>query len=431
MAEDRVTAIVVGAGPAGSTAAYILAKEGCDVVLVERGTSPGSKNMFGGRMYSHALKGIMPEFWAHAPVERQVTREVITFLSGERSVSVTSQDMRWAEPSHHSFTLLRAEFDNWLATKAEEAGALLACGIRVDNLLIRDGRVVGIRAGDDEMLADVVIAADGVNSLMAQEAGLAKMFGAGQVAVGVKEIIELPADAIRQRFQLEGDNGAAQLFVGDCSRGMQGGGFLYTNKRSVSLGLVVSAAELVRHGSKLSDVLEDFKANSHVAPLLDGGEVAEYSAHLVPEAGLQMMPRLFGDGILVIGDAAGFALNLGYTVRGMDFAIASGEAAARAVVEARARDDFSRNGLRRYHDLLQQSFVLCELKAYRKAPRFLENKRIFNVYPKLVTGLASDLFTVDGRPPISLFRKIMSQTKASGVGVTQALRDGWKGARSL
>jgi electron transfer flavoprotein-quinone oxidoreductase len=143
------------------------------------------------------------------------------------------------------------------------------------------------------------------------------------------------------------------------------------------------------------------------------------------------MPRLFGDGILVIGDAAGFALNLGYTVRGMDFAIASGEAAARAVVEARARDDFSRNGLRRYHDLLQQSFVLCELKAYRKAPRFLENKRIFNVYPKLVTGLASDLFTVDGRPPISLFRKIMSQTKASGVGVTQALRDGWKGARSL
>lgn len=144
-----------------------------------------------------------------------------------------------------------------------------------------------------------------------------------------------------------------------------------------------------------------------------------------------MMPRLFGDGILVTGDAAGFALNLGYTVRGMDFAIASGEAAARAVVEARARDDFSRDGLRHYQDLLKHSFVLRELKAYRRAPRFLENKRIFNAYPKLVTGLASDLFTVDGTPPVSLFKRILTQTRASGVSVTQALRDGWKGTRAL
>ncbi len=431
MAEEKFTAIVVGAGPAGSTAAYVLAKEGHDVVLVERGTAPGSKNMYGGRMYSHALNRIIPGFWEEAPVERPIAQESITFLNGDQSVSISCGNMSWAADPYHSFTLLRAEFDAWLAAKAEEAGALLACGIRVDELLIDGGKVIGIRAGEDDMLADVVVAADGVNSLLAQKAGWAKMFAPSQVATGVKQIIELPAETISQRFQLEGNNGAARLFVGDCSNGMQGGGFLYTNKSSISLGLVINAGELRRCRVKLCDIMEDFKSNPHIAPLIEGGEVAEYSAHLVPEAGLAMMPQLYGDGMLVAGDAAGFVLNLGYTVRGMDFAVASGEAAARTVIEAKARNDFSRQGLSRYMDLLKQSFVLRDLEAYRKAPEFLENERMFKAYPKLVTGLAGKLFTVDGAPPVHLMKMVLGQIKQSGISLFQLARDSWKGARRL
>jgi hypothetical protein len=111
------------------------------------------------------------------------------------------------------------------------------------------------------MMADVVIAADGVNSLMAQKAGWAKMFDAGQVATGVKQIIELSAETISQRFQLEGNNGAALLFVGDCSNGMQGGGFLYTNKSSISLGLVINVRELRRSQVKLCDLQSKFSSN--------------------------------------------------------------------------------------------------------------------------------------------------------------------------
>ncbi len=431
MADEKFTAIVVGAGPAGSTAAYLLAREGHDVVLVERGTTPGGKNMYGGRMYSHALNRIMPRFWEEAPVERPVAQESITFLNGDRSVSIGCQNMSWAAGPYHSFTLLRAEFDAWLASKAEEAGALLACGIRVDELLTDRGKVIGIRAGEDEMLADVVIVADGVNSILAQKAGFAKMFGPRQVATGVKQIIELPAETISSRFQLEGNNGAARLFVGDCSNGMQGGGFLYTNKSSISLGLVINVGELQRCRVKLCDIIEDFKSNPHVAPLIEGGEVAEYSAHLVPEAGLAMMPQIYGDGIVVAGDAAGFVLNLGYTVRGMDFAIASGEAAARTVMEAKARNDFSRQGLSRYLDLLKQSFVLRDLEAYRKAPEFLENERMFKAYPELITGIASRLFTVDGAPPVPLVKMVLGRIKESGVSLIQLARDGWKGARNL
>ena len=431
MAEEKFTAIIVGAGPAGSTAAYMLAKEGLDVLLIERGATPGSKNMFGGRMYSHALNCIIPNFWEEASVERPVAREIITFLNGEKSVSLNCQDVSWARPPYHSFTLLRAEFDAWLASKAEEAGAILACGIREDDPLMENGRVVGIRAGEDEMLADVVIAADGVNSILAQKAGLSKMFTARQVATGVKEIIELSPETISRRFQVEGNNGAVQLFVGDCTKGLQGGGFLYTNKNSVSLGLVISAGALQRNQIKMSEVVEEFKENPHIAPLIEGGQVAEYSAHMVPEAGLGMLPQLFGDGMLVVGDAAGFVLNLGYIIRGMDFAIASGAAAARTVLDAKSRNDFSRQGLSKYREFLKENFVLRDLEAYRTAPQFMENKRLFNEYPKLVTDLVKKLFTVDGTPPVHLLAKVFGQIKEDQISLLQLAMDSWKGAKNL
>jgi electron transfer flavoprotein-quinone oxidoreductase len=431
MAADRFTAIIVGAGPAGSTAAYVLAKEGHEVLLIEKGAQPGSKNMFGGRMYCHALNRIMPNFWQEAPLERPVARETITLLDGEQSVSVNCLDLTWTRPPYHSFTLLRAEFDAWLASKAEEAGAMVACNIRVDDLLIASGRVVGIRAGEDEMLADVVIAADGANSIIAQKAGLAQMFAPHQVATGVKEIIELSPETISQRFQLDGNNGAAQLFVGACTKGMQGGGFLYTNKNSISLGLVVNAAELQRNQYRVPDLVEDFKTHPHVAPLIEGGRVAEYSAHLVPEGGIGMMPQVYGEGIVVVGDAAGFVLNLGYLVRGMDFAIASGEAAARAVIAAKSQGDFSRQGLGIYRKFLKESFVLRDLEFYRRAPEFQENRRLFQIYPKFAAAAASRLFTVDGSPPVHLLGKILSEIKKSQLRVSRLAVDGWRGATWL
>jgi electron transfer flavoprotein-quinone oxidoreductase len=352
-------------------------------------------------------------------------------MDGDRSVSVNCRDASWARPPYHSFTLLRAEFDGWLASKAEEAGAMLACNICVDDLLFENGKVIGIRAGEDEMFADVVIAADGVNSILARKAGLAKMFSAHQVATGVKQIIELPGDEIARRFQLEGDQGAALLFVGDCSKGMRGGGFLYTNKASISLGLVVNAGDLQKNQIRAPDLIEDFKANPAVAPMVDGGQVAEYSAHLIPEAGLAMMPRIFADGILVAGDAAGFVLNLGYIVRGMDFAIASGEAAAKAVMDAKAKSDFSGSGLAVYRKFLKESFVLQDMEAYRKAPEFLQTERLFGAYPEFVTSLASRLFTVDGSPPIHILGKMFDHMRKSRISLSKLAADGWRGARSL
>ncbi len=117
-------------------------------------------------------------------------------------------------------------------------GAQLITGIRVDNVVQRDGKVVGVEADGDILEAKVVILADGVNSLLAEKLGMAKRVEASHVAVGVKELIELPKSVIEDRFQLQGNEGAACLFAGAPTDGLMGGGFLYTNETTLSLGLV-------------------------------------------------------------------------------------------------------------------------------------------------------------------------------------------------
>lgn len=141
-------------------------------------------------------------------------------------------------PSQRSYSVLRSKFDARLMEQAEEAGAQLITGIRVDNLVQRDGKVVGVEADGDVIEAKTVILADGVNSILAEKLGMAKRVKPTDVAVGVKELIELPKSVIEDRFQLQGNQGAACLFAGSPTDGLMGGGFLYTNENTLSLGLV-------------------------------------------------------------------------------------------------------------------------------------------------------------------------------------------------
>jgi len=427
MSEERFDVIVVGAGPAGSTAAYLLAGAGKEVLLIERGDEPGSKNMTGGRLYGHSLEKIIPGFAQEAPVERKVVKETISFLTTDTSVSVDLQSQLLVGGRQESYSVLRAEFDRWLAEKAEEAGASLVPGIRVDDLYMDNGRVAGVIAGEDTMEADVVILADGVNSLLAQKAGLKPELKTHQVAVGAKEIIELPAEVIEDRFNLNEGEGASRLFVGDCTKGKIGGGFLYTNKNSISLGLVCTLSDLSGAEKTVPEMVEEFKNHPAVRPLIRGGKTVEYSGHLVTEAGYSMIPKLFDHGVLVVGDAAGFVINIGYMVRGMDLAIASGEAAAKAIISANG--DYSANSLSRYRQLLDQSFVMRDLKQYSKFPAFMENHRIFNDYPKLAEELMTDLFSINGDPVPPMMKRMLGPVKK--VGLFKVAGDVWKGVKAL
>jgi electron transfer flavoprotein-quinone oxidoreductase len=423
-------AIIVGGGLAGLTTAYVLAKEGAEALLIERGNFCGAKNMTGGRIYSHSLEKLIPAFAREAPVERRITREKISLLTGDSSVTVDYFSPALGLSGRDSYTVLRSAFDQWLAGKAEAAGAQIVTGIRVDDILWRDGKVIGVIAGGEAMEADVTVLADGVNSLLAQKSGLRAELPPHQAAVGVKELLELPASVIADRFQCRNREGTAWLFAGQLSGGKTGGGFIYTNKESVSLGVVCTLSALVTGSATLPQLLENFKRHPAVAPLVEGGKLIEYSGHLVPEGGLAMLPRLWTHGALVVGDAAGFCLNLGYTVRGMDLAVESGICAARTILWAKQVKDFSATALGAYKAALDASFVMQNLNLYKKFPQFMETTpRIFFGYPEMADDLLRQLFIVDGQPPQPLRRKALRSLKK--VGALNLLRDGLKGVCSL
>ncbi|MCL1939295.1 MAG: FAD-dependent oxidoreductase [Desulfovibrionaceae bacterium] len=423
-------AIVVGAGLSGGTAAYCMAKAGLSVLMVERGDTPGAKNMTGGRLYGHSLEKIIPGFAAEAPVERKVTRERISMMTGDSCFSMDFATDRWNDPSCASYTVLRSEFDAWLAGKAEEAGCDVVCPAVVDALLTdANGKITGIIAGEDELTSDVVLLAEGVNGLLAQKIGLKKELSPHQVAVGVKEIIELPSGVINDRFNLNEGEGMAQLFAGSLSNNQVGGGFLYTNKESLSVGMVMTVAGMAASDARLPDLMENFLQSSPLKPLLAGGKLAEYSAHLVPEGGGNMTPVLSRDNVLVLGDAAGFCLNLGFTVRGMDYAIASGQLAAETVIEAKHKGDFSNATLSGYVTRLENSFVLQDLKTHRHAPDFVEHTPLlFNKYPEMVAGILTDMYKVQG--PARLMRgKILPHVREAGL--FNLLKDAFRAMRAI
>ncbi|QZN94366.1 FAD-dependent oxidoreductase [Symbiopectobacterium purcellii] len=429
MSEEKFDAIVVGAGVAGCVAGYVMAQAGLDILVIERGNSAGSKNMTGGRLYAHSLESIMPGFAQQAPVERKVTREKISFLTDESAVTMDYHSEQPDIPAKASYTVLRNRFDPWLMEKAEEAGVQFIPGVRVDALLREGNRVTGVQAGEDALEANVVILADGVNSLLGRSVGMVPPPSPHHYAVGVKELIALPAAQIEDRFNLAPGEGAAWLFAGSPSNGLMGGGFLYTNKDSISLGLVCGLGDIAHASKSVPQMLEDFKQHPTIRPLIQGGTLLEYSAHMVPEGGLEMVPSLVDDGVMIVGDAAGLCLNLGYTVRGMDLAIASAQAAANTAIAAKQRQDFSSSSLMEYKRTLEHSFVLRDMHNYRKVPAMMENPRMFTQYPRMVADIMSDLFIIDGGPNVPVRAKIMKRAKQ--VGLINLLKDGIKGATAL
>jgi len=427
---ERFDAIVVGAGPAGLACAYTMATDGLSVLLFERGKYPGSKNMWGGAFFGPQLHALFPGWLEEAPIERVVTRQVLGFLSEKGSVSLDFTSGRFAVPPYNGFILLRAKFDKWMSKKAEQAGAIVASGMMVDDLLIKGNRFAGVRVGKEEFPSDAVVLAEGVNGILARKAGLRKELIPGDVKQGVKEVIELPRSVIEDRFKVRGNEGAALEFVGTCTRGLPGGGFIYTNKEGLSVGVVVDLAALVKERLKASDLLESFKAHPDIQKLIDGGKTVEYTAHLIPASGVNMMPKLYTDGLLVTGDAASLLLGTGLILEGANFAVASGIAAAETVRAAREKRDFSANSLSSYPEALKKTFVLQDLETFREAPIFLKNKRIYGAYPDALVETFETLFRNDGKPRKKTFRSVREIVRKR-IGLKQLLIDAWRMRKSV
>ncbi|MDO4540446.1 MAG: electron transfer flavoprotein, partial [Syntrophomonadaceae bacterium] len=157
------------------------------------------------------------------------------------------------------------------------------------------------------------------------------------------------------------------------------------------------------------ELLDRFKARPEIARLIKGGQTAEYSAHVVPEGGLNALSQLTGNGILLAGDAAGFSMNIGITVRGMEYALASGVLAGQAVIAAKESGDYSEAGLAGYKKLLDESFVMQDFKNFSAAPDVLETPRFFNYYPKMMGDMMRDIYHIPADGPKQRLYPTMKQ----------------------
>jgi electron transfer flavoprotein-quinone oxidoreductase len=428
-------AVVVGAGPAGAAAALALAQAGRDVVLLERGPFPGAKNVYGGVVYGRVLDAVVPRWWEEVPVERWVVRRSTAVLTGTQALTVDFRTQAWGEAPYNGMTTYRARFDAWLAGKAVDAGARLVTST-VATSLLRDagGRVAGVRTDrpGGDLPARVVIACDGVNSFLAKEAGLLPRADAARHTLGVKEVLALPRETIDERFGLRGKEGLDLEILGG-TLGIPGGGFLYTGEDTLAVGAVLSLPHLAKAGIRPEQVVAALKAHPAIAPYVRGGEVVEYSAHLIPEGGYDALPaKLALDGLLVAGDAAGLTLATGIWLEGVNFAIGSGLAAGRAAASALAGGDVSERALAGYRRALESDFVLRDHKRLRRAPGLVLSERMQQRYPGLVCDLVEGAFTVTNPAPKPGFARLARRTAARhGLRLRELASDGLKAARTF
>ncbi|TCK31880.1 electron transfer flavoprotein-quinone oxidoreductase [Paraburkholderia sp. BL8N3] len=404
--------IVVGAGPSGNAAAYTMAKAGLEVLQIERGEYPGSKNVQGAILYAKALEEIIPDFRDDAPLERHIIEQRMWMLDDTSFVGTHARSEDCNKPPYNRYTIIRAQFDKWFSSKVREAGALLLCETTVKKLIMDGDLVVGVQCDREhgDVYADVVVLADGVNSTLARKAGFHGEIGAGNVALAVKEILFMPEETIRQRFNVGEDDGVVIEMVGRITDGMMGTGFLYTNKESLTIGVGCMLSDFKKNPNRTSPyvLLEKMKQHPSIAPLIAGGEMKEYCAHLIPEGGFHAIPQVYGNGWMIVGDSGGF-VNAAHR-EGSNLAMTTGRLAAETVIHAKAAGHSYRAGtLKAYKAALDQSFVMKDLHKYRDMPAVLhQNPQFFTTYPDLMARAARTMLTVDGKDKKSKEREIFS-----------------------
>ncbi|MHB8606045.1 MAG: FAD-dependent oxidoreductase [Thermoplasmatota archaeon] len=430
--------VVVGAGVCGSAAAIKMAKAGLQVLLVDRGKPIGSKNLSGGVLWGHELDEILPEWWKSPAVERPITTKGVNFLTKDSGFTAQFSTNEWKGDRPNAVTVLRARFDKWLAEQAEAAGVAVVDGVNIQKLSTEKVGIKTVVKGVEQdgavISANAVVIADGANSRLSIDSGLRQKLDRQHWVLGVKEVIQFPsAEALGERFAIGPNEGVAHEYVmGYMENGAKAGGFLYTNRDTVSLGVVVNLDSMWEKGVYSHKVMEEFRLHPTVAALLRGGEIVEYGAHLIPEGGLHCVPaEISGDGWMIAGDAAGFVYSNGLVIHGMNYAAKSGLLAADAAIAAKAKGDWSASTLARYDAAIDDSFIMKDLKRFASMHEFVWDPYMHEKVPNLVEGIFKSLFTADSQPKEKMEKILLHQIKENDIPLTGLAKLAFKARKSL
>jgi electron transfer flavoprotein-quinone oxidoreductase len=424
---DDFDVIVIGAGMAGAAAALRLAQGKANVLLLERGAEAGTKNLSGGVLWGNDLARILPAWQSEMPVERHVIRKRFGVLTPDAAVSFDLEEGSWRRAPHVAHTVLRSRTDAWLVKKAEEAGATVVTSVPVERLNWERSRVHGIVQGGETMTAPVTILADGANSRLALGTPIRPppRLSGEATELGIKELYRLDPGTIEDRFQVgPGEAHVEEWVTGIFSPGVMGGGFLYTNHDTISLGLIVQIGSLFGTKVPSHELIEQFKAHPTIRARLRGAELVEYGAKLISSGWASRPAAFHGDGWMVAGDAAGFVFSNGLVIQGMNYAVRSGLEAAETALAARAAGAGSADRLAEYDRRLEATGILPDFRDFASMDRVKWNPRFYTAYPKFAAELMRSLMGgTDGkkRPVRTLLREAQ---RSAGLSTANLVRDG-------
>src|SRR4026207_2321062 len=376
--------VFVGAGPANLSGALHLARlvkqnntlGEIEIGVIEKGSSVGAHILSGAVMDPRALKELLPDFRARcAPLESPVNEDYFFYLTAKHAIRspITPPPLK----NHGYYIVSLNRLTAWLGEKCEEAGVNIFPEFPGADLLYDDeDRVLGVRTGDKgidkegkqkanyepgvDLLAKVTVLGEGprgsLTKKLVERLGLDDGREPQLYSIGVKELWELPDDrypAGRVTHTLG--------FPSDTST--YGGGWIYGMQNNVvNIGYVTG----LDYKDPLIDPHAEFqryKTHPYIAKLLEGGKMIRDGAKTVTAGGYFAMPRTYADGVLLVGDCAGF-LN-SQRLKGIHSAIKSGMLAAEVIYEALVASDFSAKQLQRYEQLVQSSWIMPELRKVR------------------------------------------------------------------
>ncbi len=387
--------VFVGAGPANLGGALHLArlvrehdeaiaegkKEGkplgsIEIAVIEKGATVGAHILSGAVMDPRALRELMPDFEAQgAPLESPVKEDYFLYLTEKRAIRspITPPPLK----NHGYFIVSLNRLTAWLGEKCEEAGVNIFPEFPGAEMLYdEEDRVVGVRTGDKgidkegkrksnfepgvDLRAKVTVLGEGPRGSLVKQLSQRLNLNEGRepqvYSLGIKELWELPDDRYHtgRVTHTLGYPSDAQTYGGGWIYGMQ--------NRIINIGYVTG----LDYGDPLLDPhaeFQKFKQHPFVARLLEGGKMIRYGAKTIVAGGLHAMPQIYADGVLLVGDCAGF-LN-SQRLKGIHTAIKSGMLAAETIFEALLANDFSKNQLKLYEQLVGESWIMTELRKVR------------------------------------------------------------------